>query len=267
LARVSAQLHQLTAGLYLVAGLLAWVALAQRSARLERAAAGVLAAGAVVHLPALALLHRAEPSPPLTDPSAALSFMAWVGAVAFLALLRRARLAGLTLLVAPMAFVGVFAAALRLAAPAPATFAGAGSWPHAHVLLASAGFALFGLSGLAGLLFLAEHRLLKAKRPLGARLPLPSLEALDRVNRVALALGFPLLTLGVATGLVWVESVRGTPWTGTVHETWSALAWAVCAVLVAARFGAGQGSRQAAASAVGGFAFLLFAVIGVEIFV
>jgi ABC-type transport system involved in cytochrome c biogenesis permease subunit len=263
---MTAQLHQLTAALYLAAGLLAWVGMAQRSARLERVSVGVLAAGALVHLPALALLHRAEPPPPLTDPASALSFTAWVGTLAFLVLLRRARLAGLTVLVAPVAFVGVFAAALRLPVAHPATFAGSGSWPHAHVLLASAGFALFGLSGLAGVLFLAEHRRLKAKRPLDARLPLPSLEALDRVNRVALALGFPTLTLGVATGMIWVASVRGTPWTGTVHETWSALAWAVCALLVAARFGAGQGSRQAAASAVGGFVFLLFAVIGVELF-
>jgi ABC-type transport system involved in cytochrome c biogenesis permease subunit len=263
---MSATFHQLTAALYLAAGLVAWAGMAQRSARLERVSVAVLGAGALVHLVALALLHGADPQPPLTDPSSALSFMAWVGAVAFLALLVRARLSGLTVLVAPMAFVGVFAAALRLAAPTPATFAGAGSWPHAHVLLASAGFALFGLSGLAGVLFLAEHRRLKAKRPLDARLPLPSLEALDRVNRVALALGFPLLTLGVATGMLWVASERGTPWTGTVHETWASLAWLVCAVLVAARFGAGQGSRQAAASAVGGFVFLLFAVIGVELF-
>lgn len=263
---MSAQLHQLTAALYLVAGLVAWAGLAQRSPRLERASVGVLAAGALLHVAALALLHRADPPPPLTDPASSLSFMAWIGTLAFLGLQRRARLAGLTVLVAPMAFLGVFAAALRLPTLSPATFEGAGSWPHAHVLLASAGFALFGLSGLAGVLFLAEHRLLKAKRPLDARLPLPSLEALDRVNRMALALGFPLLTLGVVTGMIWVSSERGTPWTGTIHETWSALAWAVCAMLVAARFGAGQGARQAAASAVGGFVFLLFAVIGVELF-
>ena len=263
---MSAQLHQLSAALYLAAGLVAWAGMAQRSTRLERASVRVLALAALVQLPALALLHRGDPPPPLTDPASALSFMAWVGALAFLALERRTRLAGLTVLVAPVAFVGVFAAALRLPSPAPATFAGAGSWPHAHVLLASAGFALFGLSGLAGILFLTEHRRLKAKRPLDARLPLPSLEALDRVNRVALALGFPLLTLGVATGMLWVSSERGTPWTGTIHETWSALAWGVCAILVAARFGAHQGSRQAAASAVGGFVFLLFAVIGVELF-
>jgi len=260
-----APLHQLGAALYLAAALLAWAGLALRSGRLERASVLVLAAGAAVHLAALASLHRADPPPPLTDPAAALSFMAWIGVLAFLALQRRARLAGLTVLVAPVAFVGAFAAALRAPAVSPAAFAGSGSWPHAHVLLASAGAALIGLSGLAGLLFLAEHRRLKSHRPLDAKLPLPSLEALDGVNRVALALGFPLLTLGVATGMLWVASERGTFWSGSVHEVWSTLAWGVCALLVAARFGAGQGSRQAAVAAVGGFAFLLFALIGVEL--
>jgi ABC-type uncharacterized transport system permease subunit len=263
---MSLALHQLTAELYLAASLLAWVGMAQRSARLERVSVWVLGGGALVHLLAFSLMHRADPPPPLTDPAAALSFMAWIGTLAFLLLLRRARLAGLTVLVAPAAFLGVFAAAAGLPSPERAGFDGSGSWPHAHVLLASAGFALFGLSGLAGALFLAEHRLLKRKRPFDARLPLPSLEALDRVNRVALAAGFPLLTLGVVTGMVWVASVRGSPWAGTHHEAWSALAWAVCAVLVAARFGARQGSRRAAVSAVAGFVFLFVAVIGVELF-
>jgi hypothetical protein len=39
----------------------------------------------------------------------------------------------------------------------------------------------------------------------------------------------------------------------------------VYAVLVTARFGSRQGARQAAVSAVGGFAFLLSTVVGVEI--
>jgi ABC-type transport system involved in cytochrome c biogenesis permease subunit len=43
------------------------------------------------------------------------------------------------------------------------------------------------------------------------------------------------------------------------------VAWAVYGVLVTARFVAHQGSRRAAASAVGGFAFLFFAVIGLEL--
>jgi ABC-type transport system involved in cytochrome c biogenesis permease subunit len=264
---MTVQLHQLTAAVYLAAGLLAWLGLALRSGRIERVSVAALGVGLGAHVLALGLLHAADPAPPLTDLPAAASFMGCVGTAAFLLLLRRSRLSGLSLLVAPMAFLGAFFAALRLATPATATFEGTGSWPHAHVLLASAGLALFGLSGLAGALFLAEHRRLKAKRPLDGRFPLPSLEALDRVNRIALGTGFPLLTLGVVTGMIWVSTVRGTWWTGSHHELWTTLAWAVCAVVVAARFGAGQGSRQAAVSALGGFAFLLFAVVGVEMLV
>jgi ABC-type transport system involved in cytochrome c biogenesis permease subunit len=69
----------------------------------------------------------------------------------------------------------------------------------------------------------------------------------------------------VLTGVMWLSTESGKLWTASPHETWSALAWAVYAVLVTARFGSRQGGRQAAVSAVGGFAFLLFAVVGVEI--
>ena len=260
------QLHQLTAAIYLVAVLVAWLGFALRSSRFERVSVGVLALGVVTHIAAFALLHNVDPPPPLTDLPAAVSFMACAGTVFFLVFQRWARLAGLAVLVAPAAFVSVFFAALQLPDAKPASFGGSGSWPHAHVLLSSAGLALLGLAGLAGVLYLAEHSRLKARRPIDPRFPLPSLEALDRVNAVALGAGFPLLTLGVVTGMLWVEVVKGTWWTGSTHETWSSTAWGVYAVLAAARFGARQGSRQAAASAVGGFAFLFFAVIGVELF-
>jgi ABC-type transport system involved in cytochrome c biogenesis permease subunit len=92
------------------------------------------------------------------------------------------------------------------------------------------------------------------------------MEALDRVNSVALAVGFPLLTLGVITGVFWVEQDSGRIWTGTAHEIWSVIAWAVYAVIVSLRFATHQGSRQAAASAVLGFAVLFVAVIGLELF-
>jgi ABC-type transport system involved in cytochrome c biogenesis permease subunit len=261
------QLHQWTAVLYLVAGLVAWVGMALREPRLERASVGLLLVGAVTHVAAFSVLHKLDPPPPLTDLPAAVSFMACVGTLFFLGLMHWLRLAGLAVLVAPVSFVSVFFAATRLPVTGPASFGGSGSWPHAHVLLGSAGVGMLGLSGLAGMIFLAEHRRLKAKRPVARRFPLPSLEALDRVNRLSLAVGFPLLTLSLVTGMIWVNSVSGTFWSGTYHETLLASAWILYTVLTAARFGASQGSRQAAVSAVGGFVFLFFAVVGVELLV
>jgi ABC-type transport system involved in cytochrome c biogenesis permease subunit len=67
----------------------------------------------------------------------------------------------------------------------------------------------------------------------------------------------------VVTGIFWVHEALGRVWTGADHESWLAIAWAIYAGLVLARFVGHQGSRQAAASALAGFAFLLFAVVGV----
>ena len=165
--------------------------------------------------------------------------------------------------IGPIAFVTVFAGSLG-GPSEPASTAVSGTWPHAHVLLASAGLSLLGLAGLAGVIFLIEHRLLKSKKSLDRRLPLPSLEALDRVNAVTLSVGFLVLTLGVITGMIWLQTAYGRPWSGSAHETWSFVAWVVYAALVVSRFVKKQGSRHAAASAVGAFVFLLFAVIGLE---
>lgn len=257
------QFLQAAAVVYLGAGLMAGLGMALETRRLERASVALLGFGVLIQVVPFGLLHATETPPPLTDLSWAFSFMTWIAVVFYLLLLRRSRLQRLAGLVAPGAFLGAFVAALHTPGAEIVEKGTAGSWPHTHVLLASAGLALLALAGLAGMVFLTEHGRLKSKRPINRRLPIPSLEALDRVNAVALAIGFPLLTLGVISGMFWLQAVEGRPWTGTAHEAWSLVAWAIYGFLVTARFVAKQGSRQAAISAVGGFAFLFFAVIGV----
>jgi ABC-type transport system involved in cytochrome c biogenesis permease subunit len=259
-------LLQIAAAVYLVAGLAAGLGLTLPSPRALRSAPVLLLAGVLLHSLSVVVLHQSGTPPPLTDLPTAVSVMAWFGVSFSLFLLWRARLAALAVLVGPLAFLSTFYAALRLPQAGLAAAAGSGSWPHAHVMLASSGLGLLGVAGLAGILFLAEHRRLKAKRPLARRTPLPTLEALDRVNAASLALGFPLLTLGVITGMMWLWTERGSAFSGSPHELWNLAAWAVYAGLAAARFLAGQGSRQAAASAVGGFALLFFAAIGLRLF-
>lgn len=262
------QLHQLTAAIYLIAALVASLGLALPAPRLGRFSLLLLASGVIAHGACFGAMHVDGATPSLNELPVAVSFMAWIGTIFYLVLARQARLVSLVVLVAPMAFVSVFVAGLRLPDPAVAeAVAGSGgSWEHAHVLLASAGLALLGIAGVAGIFFLLEHRRLKSKQRIGARFRLPSLEALDRLNSIALGVGFPMLTLGVITGMFWVEKTNGRVWTGSPHEVWSSIAWLVYAVVVALRFARNQGPRQAAASAVGGFVFLFFAVIGLGIF-
>ena len=78
-------------------------------------------------------------------------------------------------------------------------------------------------------------------------------------------MGFPLLTLGLITGSLWIEVDADPLSMSARHAHWTLIAWGIYAGLAAARFMGRQSARQAAATAVGGFVFLLFAVVGVEV--
>lgn len=257
------ELQQTAAALYLAAGVGALIGIALPSARASRGAVWGLGLGALVHGMALGTLHRLDPVPSLTSLPMVGSFMVWVAILFLLLFMWRVRLTGLAAVAGPVAFLAIFASSLHGPGAGEAGLQADGVVPHAHVLLSSAGLGLLGVSGMAGVFFLLEHRRLKQKRPVSGGFRLPSLEALDRVNVAALAVGFPLLTLGMVTGSAWLYSVKGTAWSGSDHEAWTAIAWAIYAGLAAARFLGGQGARQAAATSVAGFAFLLFAVVGV----
>lgn len=257
------ELHQIAAALYLAAGIGSLLGLLLPDPRISRGGAWGLGLAALVHGAAFATLHQLDPAPPLTDLAIVLSMSAWMAVLFVLALMWRLQIFGLAAAIGPVAFLAVFVAALQLQATGAPANPISGTWPHAHVLLAAAGFALLGTAGLAGAFFLLEHRRLKAKlRPM-QRAALPSLEALDRVNEVAIAVGFTLLSLGVMTGMAWQHSELGTLWSGGSHETWMVVAWSIYGGLVAVRFAGHQGARQSAASALAGFLFLMFAMIGV----
>ncbi len=257
------EFYQLAAAVYLAAAVAAALGFTLPSQRLSRVAVAGLALGVAVHGLAFWHLHEGDLTPPLTDLAYVVPFVVWVTTLFYLLVLARVRLVGLAVVVAPLAFIGSFVQ--FLAAPAAQSGAQPASpiWSHVHVLLASAGLALLAVAGVAGALYVMHHRSIKSKRPRATRLPLPSLEALDRVNALSLVVGFLLLSLGVVTGVLWTHSVEGRLWPGTMHANATFAAWLVLAVLVTARFGAGQRARQSALCSLAGFVLMVLAVIGV----
>jgi ABC-type transport system involved in cytochrome c biogenesis permease subunit len=265
--RVVFEFYQLAAAFYLAAALAAALGYTLPSARLSRAAVAGLALGVVVHAVAFWQLHEGEQTPPLTDLAYVIPFVVWMATLFYLLLLIRVRLVGLAVVVAPLAFIGTFVEFLGAPAAEPGAETSSPIWSHVHVLLASAGLALLAVAGVAGALYLMRHRTIKAKRRSAARFSLPSLEALDRVNALSLVVSFLLLSLGVVTGVLWTQAVDGRWWPGTPHANATLAAWLVLAVLVTARFGAGQGARRSALGSMAGFALMLIAVIGVGMLV
>lgn len=254
-------LHVYTEVLYLAAAVLATLGLSLRQPQLSRAAVGALAAGALVHAAAFLQLHDFRLPQRLSGLPGAVSLAAWVGTLFFLSLMRRGRLQGLAVIVAPAAFLGAFLGSRGLVA-GPEASAPVPLWAQVHVLLASAGFALLGVACAAGLLFLAQRRSLKRKQRPQGRSVLPPLESLDRVNALALSVGFLLLSLALLTGVMWTLELEGHLWPRSAHANATLAAWGIYAVLVGARWLARQGATRAAQSAVAGFAILLVALLG-----
>jgi ABC-type transport system involved in cytochrome c biogenesis permease subunit len=237
-----------------------------RARRLLAIGVALLALAAFLHGLAFFELHKLRPTPQLTDLPLAVSLAAWLLVLSFLALQLRLRTRGLAVLVAPAAFLGTVFAAFSAARPEHGEV-GSALWSHLHVLLASGGLALLGVAGAAGGLYLVHHRAIKRKHPTGMQSALPSLENLDRANSLASALGFLLLSLGVLTGVLWVETREGRLWPGGLHANATLAVWLFYAALVGARHVRPQSARVAALGAVAGFALLVVVVVGVGVVV
>jgi ABC-type uncharacterized transport system permease subunit len=253
-------LHTVTEALYLLAAVLATLGLALPQPRLSRGAVFALAGGALVHAAAFFQVHEFQIPPRTSGLPGAVSLAAWLGTLFFLVLVRRPRLRGLVVLVAPAAFLGVFFGSGALGPGAERS--AAPLWAQAHVLLASAGFALLGVAGAAGVLFLVQRRSLKRKQGGPRSRALPPLEALDRVNAFAVSVGFLLLSLALVTGVLWTLEREGQLWPRSPHASAALVAWGIYAVLVGSRWLARQGATRAAQSAVAGFAILAVALAG-----
>ena len=142
----------------------------------------------------------------------------------------------------------------------------ASMWVWAHVTLAVFGNAAFVITSAAGFMYLLQERQLKAKRPGGRGLPLPSLETLDRWSYLTLSVGFPLLTLGILMGFIRAGSAWTKFFIGDPRQIWSVITWLLYGTLLAARVSAGWRGRKAALLAVAGFAAVLLTFGGVHNF-
>ena len=254
-------LHDLAALFYLGAAGMGWGG--SRREALGRAVPWLLAVGVVLQAAGFVAFHRMSPPVPLESSASVLSLIAWVTVFAYLLSLRVARIQSVGLWVAAIGFVLTVSASLelRFSEASAASGADGGPWPHAHVLLSSAGFSLLALASLVGVTYLAKERWLKSKRAPGLRLP--SLESLDRAGHLTLGLGFPLLTLGVITGMLWGLRQEGSVWTG--HALFSVAAWLIYFVPVTLRVFRRQRGAGAARSVLFGFLFLAFSYVGVRL--
>ena len=178
---------------------------------------------------------------PFTTPAETLSASAWAIALAYLALelLLRPKPTALGAVALPAAFLCLFAGAfLHSAQPAaltPATPLLNSRLISLHVLALLFAFGLLVLAFGCAALYLTQHRMLKRKR-LGGGLfgKLPPLASLDHLAFALVAFAFPLLTVGLAAGII-VALTGGLAghWAADPMVLTSVVTWLVYAVYLA----------------------------------
>ena len=92
-----------------------------------------------------------------------------------------------------------------------------------------------------------------------------SVEILDEITYKTIAIGFPLLTLGVITGAVWANTAWGVYWSWDPKETWSLITWFIYAVYLHGRFVRGWRGKKVAVLSVLGFVAVIFTYLGVNL--
>ena len=129
-------------------------------------------------------------------------------------------------------------------------------WILIHIILILLGEALFTVAFISGLLYLFQEQRIKSKKVGNLLQKFPS--TLDKINHVCLIIGFPLITVGLALGLLLAKEIWGNNWVWGQKETWSLVTWLLYAVLIHGRLASGWKGRKAAFGAVLGFGIILF---------
>jgi HemX protein len=213
---------------------------------------------AALHATALAIFWITFQTPPLVGFGPAAATLAMALVVGLFLVSRTTDRSSAGLLVLPL--VLVFLAASAWVGPVPAQPASElrGPWLVAHVVSVLTGYASLLLGSVAAAMYWFQFRALKQKEFGNVFRYFPSLESLDRMNRIGLAVGLVVLAIGLLAG--WSLTLtfgRGLA-LGDPDVGFGLLTWAVYAAALGVRwYSGGFGPRAACVSVV---AFLASAI-------
>lgn len=236
---------------YSVSGTLFFVDLARREGASVAAAWAprVLVLGTVLHLLHLVTASQIAGVSPIESLPFALSLSALMTNVIYLLMRERAGIGAMGVVVAPLALMFLLAEQFvgqREADPElPRLLLGI------HVTTNLLGLGLFLLAGVAAVFYLVQERRLKNKRSF-AGLRLPALDRLDQAKHRLLLAGFPLQTLGVVTGALFISMLGDTSASALLRALLSFLTWAVVGGVLVTRATLGWRGRRSAYGTLAG---------------
>jgi len=248
---------EIALGTYLVASVLFILYFSIKKRRLAEMGFTLTLFGFAFQTLALASRWLYAGYPPWISTYEVMSFFAWAVVGAYVILNVRSDYKSTGVLIAPLAFVLLGFASMQPTNPAPLIPALQSVWIFIHVPIIILAYCAFVLAFVASLLYLFKDKQLSEARTRGglnlqsdvasknvAPLATPestgvlanfSLEQLDDLAYKSVAVGFPLLTIGIITGAIWAESAWGSYWSWDPIETWALITWFVFLIYLHAK--------------------------------
>ena len=138
-----------------------------------------------------------------------------------------------------------------------------GGWSSLHKALILLSYGAFGLSSVAGLMYLTQEHDLKYRKLRAVLSLLPPIQRLEAVIVRSLAAGFVLLTAGLAVSGFYLKQTRNVYVTGDPEVVYSILVWLIYLVLLVLYWRFAQRGRRFALGALGSFVFLMLTFWGI----
>ena len=248
---------------YLNAAIHSILAFVNKRRSLQRVAEWSMAAGFILHTTALIADWVIDGHYPLFFLRETLSFLAWAMVAAYALVLYRYQAQALGAFTMPLVSVITFVALVIRPSTqgTPAGFSTTWLFPI-HTTLLIFAYAAFFVVFMASVMYLLQERELKLKTFSAIFHRLPSLSTVNELATTAAALGLTLLTVGIATGMVWSSARDGRIWHNDPKEIFAVLTWLLYFLLIVYRSTAGWRGRRAAWLGVVGFALVLCTFVG-----
>ena len=193
---------------------------------------------------------------PVNNLYEATMFVTWTMIGAYLVLGIWSRLRFLGAFVSPILFaIGVFALmpGLDVHGPKPEF---SGGWLSLHVALFALSYGAFGLSSVAGMMYLTQEHDLKFHKLRAVVSRLPPIQRLELAMGRLLLAGFILLSIALTVSSIWFKQTHGSYFQVDPKILWSILIWTMCLGLIVMRWKYSQRGRRFAWGTIGLFIFV-----------
>jgi cytochrome c-type biogenesis protein CcsB len=259
-------LLRLALGLYFLGLVHSVVTVIRRKETFFKPAAAAMIAGFICQAISITMKAVEIHSFPITRLSESFSFFAALAVIGFFIVYAKYRIPSLGVFAFPMIFLMSFMANMGYDQSDVIPSQLMSNWPYIHTPLVILGYVALFIAFSAAILYLIQERELKSKSPRMFYNRFPSLEICDDLAYKSLAIGFPLMTLGMISGVLWAHMANWSQWEFDAKILLSFVTWLIYLLLIHYRLIAGWRGKKAAYLAVAGFVGVLVTFIGASYF-